>query len=325
VLRPPVKVLRDLNSLPSAFRGGAVAIGNFDGVHRGHARIAERVVAAARRIGGAAVVFTFEPHPARLLRPDQPPAPLCWNERKAELLGELGVDAVLAYPTTVEFLQLEAREFFDQIVRDRLNARGLVEGRNFFFGHNRSGTVETLREFCAEAGIPMEVVDPVMVDGQPVSSSRVRAAISAGRVDAARAMLTRAYRIRGLVVHGRGRGRQIGYPTANLEQVDTLLPGQGIYAGLAWVGQSAHAAAISIGPNPTFNEGALKVEAYLIDYQDDLYGQTLEVDFLALLRDIKRFASAEELVAQMARDVDAARQTASLNPIPNPQSPIPAP
>lgn len=312
-----MKLLTRLDDLPEDLRGSAVAIGNFDGVHRGHAQIAERLVAMARRIGGPAVVFTFDPHPAWLLRPEQPPAPLCWTERKAELLAELGVDAVLAYPTTTSFLQLEAQEFFDQVVRARLAARGMVEGRSFFFGHNRSGSVEVLGRFCADAGIPLEVVEPVMIGGQPVSSSRVRRLIAEGRIAEANAMLTGPYRIRGLVVRGRGRGRQIGYPTANLERIDTLLPADGIYAGVAWVearkGDSPQhrPAAISIGPNPTFDEGALKVEVYLLDYQGDLYGQTLEVDFLAHLRNIRRFASAEELVVQMAQDVQEARRIAS--------------
>ena len=148
----PVNLYRDLDSLPDRFCHGAVAIGNFDGVHQGHVRIVQRLLAMARELGGAALAFTFDPHPARLLHPEQAPAPLCWTERKAQLLGQLGVDAVLAYPTDAALLRLEAREFFDRIVLGRLRARGLVEGRNFFFGHDRQGTVEVLRRFCDQAG-----------------------------------------------------------------------------------------------------------------------------------------------------------------------------
>jgi riboflavin kinase / FMN adenylyltransferase len=310
-----VNLIRNLDHLPDCLRGGAVSIGNFDGVHRGHARIAERLIALARRIGGAAIVFTFDPHPARILRPQQAPPPLCWLERKAELLAKLGVDAVVAYPTSEEFLRLDARQFFHQIVRDRLAARGLVEGRNFFFGHHRSGTIDVLQGLCTESGIPLEVIDPVEIDGQAVSSSRVRGLVAAGRLDEVRAMLTQPYRIHGTVVRGVGRGNRLGYPTANVDHIDLLLPGEGIYAGRAWIGGSAQAplsrvraAAISIGSNPTFDEAALKVEAYLLDFEGDLYDQPIEVDFLARLRKIKRFDTAGQLVAQMAHDVEATRR-----------------
>jgi riboflavin kinase/FMN adenylyltransferase len=164
--------------------------------------------------------------------------------------------------------------------------------------------VEVLRRFCAEANMPFEVAEPVEVDGQIVSSSRIRAAVLAGRVDEARAMLGRPYRIRGTVVRGAGRGKQLGYPTANAAQIDTLLPGQGIYAARARAENVWYPAAVSLGPNPTFSEGGLKVEAYLIGFDAMIYQRPIEVDFLARLREIRRFASVEALVAQMARDVE---------------------
>jgi riboflavin kinase / FMN adenylyltransferase len=332
-----VKLLRTLDDFPETLRGGAVGIGNFDGVHLGHARLVERLRAMAQRVGGPAVVFTFDPSPTRILRPDAAPEPLLWLDRKIEILNESGADAVLVYPTDKPLLEMEAREFFDRIVRGRIGARAMVEGPNFFFGHHRSGDVETLRRFCAEAGIPFEVAKPVEIEGQIVSSSRIRSLVMAGRVDDARAMLGRPHRIRGVVSHGAGRGARIGFPTANLEQIDTLLPGEGIYAARALVLRQScfdvwhsrprlceppytaeggcatsdralahcrwHPAAVSLGPNPTFDEGGLKVEAHLLGFQGTLYGQSIEVDFLARLREIRRFGSVEALLAQMARDV----------------------
>ena len=306
-----MKLLRDLDGLPEAVRHGAVAIGNFDGVHLGHARIITRLVMEARQVGGPAVVFTFDPHPVKLLRPDRAPAPLTWTQRKVELLAQLGADAVIAYPTDAALLQLSPREFFDRIVRGKLNARVMVEGPNFFFGHDRQGDVQRLGEFCREAQIPLLVVEPVVVDGQPVSSSRVRALVSRGAVDDARRMLTWPYRIRGTVVHGAGRGRHLGFPTANLERIDTLLPAEGIYAGRSYVDGSSWPTAISLGPNPTFGDGRLKVEAHLMDFEGTLYDRTIEVDFLSRLRDIQRFQSVKELVNQMDRDLDAARRVAN--------------
>jgi riboflavin kinase/FMN adenylyltransferase len=304
-----VKLLRQLSDLPDELRRGAVAIGNFDGVHRGHARIAERVIARARAVDGPALVFTFDPHPVRILRPAQAPPPLTWTDRKAELLSALGIDAVIAYPTDEALLQLEPREFFELVVRQKLDARAMVEGPNFFFGRGRSGTIDVLRQLTAEAAIPLEIVEPLVVDGQLVSSSEIRQLLTKGCIDEARALLTEPYRIRGLVVHGAGRGERLGFGTANLDAVDTLLPGAGVYAGRGWVAGDRWPAAIHIGPNPTFGEGALKVEVHLVGWNGGpLYGQVLEVDFLSRLRNIQRFAGVDELKAQLAQDVAGAQQ-----------------
>jgi len=298
----------NLDDFPDWLRGGAVAIGNFDGVHLGHARLVERLREMAKLVGGPAVVFTFDPSPTRVLRPDAAPEPLLWLDRKVEILAELGADAAVVYPTDKSLLEMEAQEFFARVIRGRLAARAMVEGPNFFFGRNRSGNVEVLRRFCDEAAMPFEVAEPVEVGGQIVSSSRVRSLVMAGRLDEARAMLGRPHRIRGVVVRGAGRGVKIGYPTANVGQIDTLLPGEGIYAAQARTGDCWRPAAVSVGPNPTFDEGGLKVEAHILGFQGDIYGQPMEVDFLARLRDIKRFESVDALVAQMARDVAKAAE-----------------
>ena len=305
-----MQLLRDLTRLPDELRCGAVSIGNFDGVHRGHARIIERLVEKARRVGGPAVVFTFDPHPVRLLRPKECPPPLTWTDRKAELLAELGADAMIVYPTDEALLRLSAEDFFTRIVRDRLAARAMIEGSNFNFGRGRAGTIDLLRALTAAAGIELEVVEPMEIGGGLVSSSRVRRLIAAGDVDAAGTLLTWPYRVRGMVTHGAGRGGRIGFPTANVDAVDTLLPGEGVYAGRAVAASGNWPAAINVGPNPTFGEHALKVEAHLIGFAGVLYGQPLELDFLARLRDIQTFASPEELKNQLARDVSRARDVA---------------
>lgn len=306
-----MNLIRDLAALPDALRRGAVTIGNFDGVHRGHARIVERLLAQARRVGGPALVFTFDPHPVRLLRPSEAPPPLTWTDRKAELLVELGVDAMIAYPTDEALLQLEPRAFFDFIIRDRLDARAIVEGPNFHFGRHRQGNVESLRRFVDEAGLELEVVEPLKSDDEYVSSSRVRQLLAGGDVDAACAMLTRPYRIRGMVTHGAGRGAKLGFPTANVDAIDTLLPGLGVYAGIAHYDARRWPAAINVGSNPTFGEHALKVEVHLIGCHDQLYGQPLEVDFISRLRDIQPFPNVEALQAQLQRDVAEAQRIAA--------------
>lgn len=305
-----MKLIRNLDALPPAFQGGAVAIGNFDGVHLGHARIVSRLIAAAKACGGPAIVFTFDPHPVRLLRPQETPPPLTWTERKAHLLGELGVDMTIAYPTDEALLNLSANQFFNEIICERLAARGMVEGPNFVFGHGREGTIELLRRMTAEAGMTLEIVEPLKRDGEFVSSSRIRKLIAEGDVAQAATMLTRPYRLRGMVTHGMARGSKIGFPTANVDAVDTIMPAAGVYAGLGYINGEPWPAAVNLGPNPTFGEDALKLEVHLIGWQDPLYGQPLEVDFLQRLRDIRRFDSVEALTAQLQEDVSSARQIA---------------
>lgn len=288
-----------------------MTIGNFDGVHQGHRRIVERLLQRAREVDGQAIVFTFDPHPVRLLRPSESPPPLTWTERKASLLKELGVDWIVAYPTDQQLLELTAEQFFDKIVVGSIGAKAIVEGPNFFFGRHREGNVERLGAMAAAAGMSLDIVQPVAQAGRLVSSSLIRQLISQGDVAAAATILTAPYRIRGMVTHGAGRGGQLGFPTANLEAIDTLLPAVGVYAAHAFVGSERCAAAVNIGPNPTFGEHALKVEVHLIDRDESLYGEPLEVEFLAKLRDVRPFASKEELIAQLRDDVASAREITS--------------
>jgi riboflavin kinase/FMN adenylyltransferase len=303
-------IIRHLAALPKEARGGAVSIGNFDGVHRGHIEIVRRLLQRAEDVAGPAIVFTFDPHPVRLLRPEQCPPPLTWTERKAELLAAHGVDWIVAYPTDEALLALSAEEFFRRIVQDALAARAVVEGPNFFFGHNREGTIERLRQLCDDASITLDIVPSLEVDGALVSSSRVRELIRAGDVEQAGKLLAAPYRIRGMVTHGAGRGAKIGFPTANLAGVDTLLPAQGVYAGRAWAATNVWPAAINLGPSPTFGDATTRVEAHLIGFTGPLYGQPVEVDFLARLRDIRPFDSPQALTKQLSLDVEQATHLA---------------
>ena len=298
-----VKLYRKLEDLEAGLRHGALSIGNFDGVHMVHARIVERVIARARQAGGPAIIFTFDPHPVRVLRPELAPAPLTWTERKAELLADLGIDAVVAYPTDEALLSRRAGDFFQWIVRDTLAAAAIVEGPNFYFGKDREGNVDTLRELAAQAGIELEVVQPLRYANEFVSSSQVRGLIRDGQVEQACQMLTGPYRIRGMVTHGVGRGAKIGFPTANVEAIDTLLPAPGVYAGRGFVENHSWPAGINIGTNPTFGETACKVEVHLIGADESLYNQPLEVELLARLRDIQPFDSVEGLARQLDQDM----------------------
>ena len=292
--------------MTSDLRGGAVTIGNFDGVHLGHARIIKRLIDYAAELHGPAVVFTFDPHPVRLLRPSLAPLPLTWTDRKAELLSELGVDALIAYPTDELLLALSPEDFFNKIVIATLDARAIVEGPNFYFGRDRGGDTRLLKNLCRQSSIDVEIVLPVEQDDAYISSSRIRGLIASGDVQQACSMLTRPYRIRGMVTHGAKRGASLGFPTANLDAVDTLVPHVGVYAGIARTSGELWPAAVNIGPNPTFGEQAVKLEVHLVGFDRSLYGQPLEVDFLARLRDIHSFDRVEELRAQLHQDVASA-------------------
>lgn len=288
-------------------RGGYASIGNFDGVHRGHQAMLNVLISRARSDNVPAVAVTFDPHPIALLKPEAAPPALTTIEHRAELLKRYGVDVTIALPTDRSFLSLTAEEFFDSIVRAKLQAKGLVEGPNFFFGRNRSGNITVLRSLCAAHGLSFDVAPPVTVDEQLVSSSVIRSLLETGDVAHAVRLLGHHYRLSGTVGHGAERGRTLGFPTANLIEVGTLVPANGVYAGWATVDSMRHPAAIHIGPNPTFAEAGKKIEIHLLDFQGDLYGRTLSVDFVDRVRDVQKFASVDELLAQLNRDMQTVR------------------
>ena len=231
--------------------------------------------------------------------------PLVWLEREISLLREAGASLVGVFRTGPWLLELSAREFFDSILREQLGARGMVEGPNFAFGHDRLGDVRTLGAWCGEAGIDFEVVELGVIDGELISSSLIRQCLSEGNVALAKRYLGRPHRIRGTVSKGAGRGATMGFPTINLVGTDTLVPAEGVYAGLVWIGgeERPHPAACNIGPNPTFGELSRKIEAHLIGFSGDLYGRKVELDFLERLRSTRKFAGREELLEQIAADV----------------------
>ena len=299
-------LIENLDEIPESLRNGVVTIGNFDGVHLGHATLIRRM----REYGDSppVVVFTFHPHPAAVLRPENAPQPLTWINRKAKLLERLGVDAVIACPTSREMLEWSAETFFERILCEKLRARHVVEGTNFRFGRNRSGDVKKLGELCRENGMTCEMVEPVVVGGSAVSSSRIRGLISRGEIREANRLLTNPYRIRGMVVHGLARGRTLGFPTANLEAIDTLLPGHGIYAGRAIYNDRFYPAAIHVGPNTTFHEKNPKVEVHILDFQESIYGKLLKVEFLEYLRGIIAFSGRETLIMKIQEDVRRVRE-----------------
>ncbi len=301
--------LENFAEVSARFQGAYLAVGNFDGVHRGHSHLIERLRTRADAAGTLALPLTFDPHPVQLLRPDKAPVPLVWLERKVALLKQAGANDVGVFRTGPWLLGLTAREFFDRVIVGQFQARGMVEGPNFAFGRDRGGDANLLASWCKEAGLDFDIVAPTDIGGELVSSSRIRRCLSEGKAEEATALMGHPHRIRGIVTHGAGRGAGLGFPTANLDEIDTLIPADGVYAAFAQIdGQGASiACACHIGPNVTFGEQIRKVEAHLLDFDGDLYGRKLELSFLARLRTSRPFANLDDLLDQIRLDVERTR------------------
>ena len=301
-----VATLRYHETPSEEFQGGVIFVGNFDGVHAGH----QALIDAARALAGPSgkvISVTFDPPPMQLLNPDKFQPPLTTMAERAQRLHEIGADHVVILQAGPELLSLSPEYFFETIVGQALQAKGVVEGFNFRFGKDRTGDNHLLRALCNQIGIAFQEVDALHLRGDAVSSSRIREAIGAGDLELANCLLGRPYRISGTVIQGEQRGRTLGWPTANLGDVATLLPGDGVYAVRVWLDGKPLMGAANLGPNPTFGQQARKLEVHLISFSGNVYGQTLEVDFVARLRPTQKFSSVEALMAQMTLDVNRAR------------------
>lgn len=300
-------------SAPPGGAGCVASIGNFDGVHRGHQRILSRARQLADEARLPVVAVTFQPPPVRLLAPDKAPRPLMQLEQRCEALDAAGADMVLILHTTPDLLAMAPEAFVRDVVAARLHARHVVEGPNFFFGHNRAGDVRVLAELGGRYGFATHVAEPVRLDlgeAEPVlvSSSLIRKLVLAGKVEQAAECLGRPYTMQGRVVHGDGRGRRLHYPTANLDCGEQLMPADGVYAGRARLAGQAHLAALSVGDRPTFPGHDRALEAFVIHASGDFYDATLAVEFHRFLRAQERYPSAEALRQQMDKDVERVEQ-----------------
>lgn len=289
----------------------ALTIGNFDGVHQGHQALLASARKAADRLQGDAVAMTFEPHPAAYLAPDKAPARLTSPARKQELLAAAGMDVVLVESFDADFARLSADDFTQLVLHDILQTKHVVVGHDFGYGTNRQGDIASLKKAGETLGFTVEVVAPVEVDGTRASSSAIRKALIAGELAGANALLGRFYDVDGPVVRGAGRGREFGIPTANVDCRGVLLPCPGIYATQVQIlGEpEVYWAATSLGTNPTFEqEGALTLEAHVLDFDRDLYDQRLRVSFVERLRDEERYDDVDALLAQIHSDIEETRK-----------------
>lgn len=286
---------------------GCVAIGNFDGVHLGHAVMLEALRDLAAEQGTQAVAVTFDPHPIAILRPEFTPPILTTVEDRVELLRDAGADSVVVLPVTTSLLEMSAEQFFHAVIMNTFHAKGVVEGPNFRFGRDRKGDTAMLEGFCRHVSLPCRIVSAVEINGQLISSSRIRELICSRSLRQATALLGHSYRMTGVVRRGAGRGTGLGFPTANLAEVATLLPAHGVYAGQTILDGRRYPVAVSIGPNPTFGEHREKVECHIDGFSGDLYDKILQVDLLSEIRPLQSFDSIETLVQQIRQDVEMTR------------------
>ena len=286
-----------------------LAIGVFDGVHLGHQQIIRQTVADARQHDGLALVVTFDQHPNSIVAPDRVPPLLYSPPQKLRTIASLGSDALLMLRFDRTFSEQTGDRFIRRLAGELGRIQGICVGADFIFGHKRSGNVALLKKLGGELGFTVHGVAAVSLDGQAVSSTRIRDAIRAGDFDAASQMLGRTYALAGIVVHGDQLGHQLGFPTANLDSTGLLLPPVGVYAAHANTAGKSFRAVLNIGRRPTLKNLSpeLRVEVHLLDFIGDLYGQEMEVTFAAKLRDEQKFASFDELKAQIARDIADAR------------------
>ncbi|MEW1720784.1 bifunctional riboflavin kinase/FAD synthetase [Streptomyces sp. NPDC093109] len=305
---------RGLEDIPQDWGRSVVTIGSYDGVHRGHQLIIGRAVERARELGVLSVVVTFDPHPSEVVRPGSHPPLLAPHHRRAELMAELGVDALLILPFTVAFSKLSPADFIVKVLVDKLHARAVIEGPNFRFGHRAAGNVAVLADLGPTYDYEVEVVDLSLSGaaggGEPFSSTLTRRLVAEGDVAGAAEILGRPHRVEGVVVRGAQRGRELGFPTANVETLPhTAIPADGVYAGWLTAAGERMPAAISVGTNPQFDGVDRTVEAYAIDRVGlDLYGLHVTVDFLTYVRGQRKFESIEALLEAMAADVKQARE-----------------
>ena len=302
---------RGLGGVPPGWGRSVVTIGVFDGVHRGHQQLIGAAVAQGRERGLPTVLITFDPHPAEVVRPGSHPARLTSLRRRADLVAELGVDAFLVLPFTIELARMSPAEFAHEVLVERLHAAAVMVGPNFTFGHRAAGNFAVLGELGARFGFAVEGVELTTDsagDHVTFSSTYIRACIDAGDIEAAAAALGRPHRIEGVVVHGYRRGRQLGFPTANIASPPyTALPADGVYAGHFVIGSRYLPAALSVGSNPTFSGTVRTVEAYVLDVDEDFYGYGVGVDLVARLRGQERYDDMDSLVAAIKNDVARTR------------------
>jgi riboflavin kinase/FMN adenylyltransferase len=304
-------IIIGIENIRRKFRNPVLTLGNFDGVHLGHQRIFNALKEEAQRIGGEAIVFTFDPHPLHVLAPQQCPPSITPFKMKLMLLEMLGIDVVIVARFDLELANITPEEFVKGILVDTIGTKKILVGYNYYFGKNRKGNVEMLIGLGEQFGFEVKVLEALKVNDTPVSSSKIRDLIQGGEMEEAAQLLGRNYRLIGKVIWGTGRGKELGYPTANLEILNGLYPKTGVYAVEVVVENKTYAGVANVGYKPTFGKNPLSVEVHILDFNRDMYGEEIQLVFFERIRNERVFKDTNSLIRRMRKDVDVARKILS--------------
>jgi len=303
-----MKVISSLEDIKEPFAYAVITVGNFDGVHIGHQGLLKEVKKRADKMSGTSIVLTFEPHPLKVLKEKKIPL-ITPFERKIELIEKLGIDVVICLPFTREFSKVSAREFVEEILLKKIGMKEIVVGYDYTFGHKREGNIDLLKKLGDELGFKVCILGPILVDNMIVSSTRIRNLIMEGELEKVKILLNRYYQVSGEVIAGHDRGgRLLGFPTANLKLVNEVFPKNGVYVVEVIYNNKVYGGVTNIGFKPTFGNDALSVETHILDFDQNIYGKKIKLNFIKRLRNEKRFSSIEALAAQIKRDIEEARK-----------------
>ncbi len=302
----------DINEISKPYKNAVLTIGNFDGVHKGHLVLLDKVREKADSMNGTAIAMTFEPHPIRVLKKNNPPQHITLYEQKVELLSQTGLDFLIRIPFTEQFASITAKEFVEEWLVKRIGMKTIVVGKDYSFGKHREGDVNFLKTCAAQSGFEVVVVDWQQIsthDTTRISSTKIRELVMEGKIEAAEKLLGRYYQIRGQVVRGRDRGgKLLGFPTANINLHDELCPKTGVYAVTVECEAGRYRGVANIGYSPTFDDHVFTVEVHLLDFNEDIYGQKIRVNFASRLRGEIKFSNIPELSNQITKDIEKARK-----------------
>ena len=303
-----MQVFRGIQAIERKFKNPAITIGNFDGVHKGHQTIFQRVRQWAEEIHGESVVVTFDPHPLEVLFPEKAPSFITSHRQKLDLIASCGIDAAVVIPFDHEFARMSAREFVEVVLVEKIGTRAIVVGHDYRFGHSREGDIPFLKQLGEQYGFKVEIISGIKMNDTVVSSTNIRQMIMNGDIKEANKLLGRYFEVSGTVIAGRKRGISLGFPTANIRMPPLTSPRTGVYVIEAEVDGKRYGGAANLGYNPTFGDADLSLEAHLFDFDRDIYGNLITIWFIDRLRDERRFSGPDELALQIAKDVDSAKK-----------------
>jgi riboflavin kinase / FMN adenylyltransferase len=300
-------LITDLSRITTKFTNTVLTLGNFDGLHIGHQELIKMVMKRARETDAVSMVVTFRPHPLKILAPEKCPPLISIYEEKIALFEKLGLDVLVKIPFTLDFAAMTPEDFTKKILYDLLGAKEIFVGYNYRFGKGRAGNVGTLKKLGEEYGFVVREVEQISLDGEVISSTKIRQLLSEGRVEHAARLLGRIYAITGIVVKGDGRGKCLGFPTANIAPKHSIIPANGVYAVRFFVRERLYDGIANIGLRPTFDENRLTIEVYVLDFNEDIYGEEISLYFIGRIREERKFRSPDELVRQITSDVRTAK------------------